>query len=116
MANTVTGNPSSLNCGLEIQQMKLYKKWTKQVKNPNWQEADQLAIYNVQEKLGFIKPVDKGWITTVKDFESLRGFERSPFVRANRGIVRWCWFIGECRAALPLLEIWWHKFVNNLVE
>ena len=70
MANTVTGNPSSSHCGPEIQQMKLYNKWTKQVKNPNWQEADQLAIHKVQQKLGFIKPVDKGWITTVKDFES----------------------------------------------
>ena len=44
MANTVTGNPRSLRCGPDIQQMKLNNKRTKQVKNPNWQEADQLAI------------------------------------------------------------------------
>ena len=45
MANTITGKPSSLHCGPEIQQMKLNNKWMKQVKNPNWQQADQLAIY-----------------------------------------------------------------------
>ena len=46
-----------------------------------------------------------------KQIEKL-GFERSPFVRANRGIMGCCWFIGECRGALPLLEIWSHEFVN----
>jgi len=25
-------------------------------------------------------------------------------------------FIWECGGALPLLEIWWHEFVNKLVE
>ena len=45
MADTITGKPSSLHCGPEIQQMKLNNTWTKQVKNPNLQEADQLAIY-----------------------------------------------------------------------
>jgi len=33
-------------------------------------------------KMGFIKRIDKGWITTVKDLDSWR-FERWPFVRAN---------------------------------
>ena len=31
--------------------------------------------YNILQKFGFIKGVDKGWITTVKDLESWR-FER----------------------------------------
>ena len=43
-ANTINGKPSSFHCGPEIQQMKL-NKLTKQVKNPNCQAADQLAIY-----------------------------------------------------------------------
>ena len=34
------------------------------------------------QKFGFIKRVDKGWITTVKDLESWR-FECYAFVRAN---------------------------------
>ena len=42
-----------------------------------------------KQKFGFIKRVDKGWITTVNDLERWR-FEREPFVRANRGIVGCC--------------------------
>jgi len=38
--------------------------------------------HKVRKKMGFIKRVDKGWITTVKDLESWR-FERLAFVRAN---------------------------------
>ena len=37
-------------------------------------------------KFGFMKRLDKGRITIVKDLESWR-FERLPFVRASRGIV-----------------------------
>ena len=51
MANTITGKPSSFHCGPEIQEMKLNNKWTKQVKNPNWQEADQLAIYKGSQEV-----------------------------------------------------------------
>ena len=39
MVNTITGKPSSLLCQPEIQEV------NETVKNPNWQEADQLAIY-----------------------------------------------------------------------
>ena len=70
-------------------------------------------IRQTKRKFGFIKLVDEGWITTVKDLESWR-FERS--VRANREIVGCCKSIWECGGALPLVEIWWHKFVNKLVE
>ena len=38
-----------------------------------------------KQKFGFIKQVDKGWITTVKNLESWR-FERQPLVRANSKI------------------------------
>ena len=27
-----------------------------------------------------------------------------------------CSFICECGGAFPLVEIWWHEFVNKLVE
>ena len=39
-----------------------------------------LAYLPTKQKFGFIKRVDKGWITTVKDLESCP-FE--PFVRAS---------------------------------
>ena len=39
-----------------------------------------------KDKTGFIKQVDKGWITTVKDLESWR-FECSPFViHSDKGL------------------------------
>ena len=42
----ITGKPRSFHCGPEIQRMKLNNnKWTKQDKNPNWQETNQLTIY-----------------------------------------------------------------------
>ena len=45
-ANTITGKPSSFHCGPEIQQMKLHNEWEKQIKSPNCQKADTLAVYN----------------------------------------------------------------------
>ena len=39
------------------------------------------------QKIGFIKRVDKGWITTVKDLESWR-FERQSFVRAKVSLTK----------------------------
>ena len=45
-------------------------------KNPVCSEAYfSKALYCNKQKLGFIKQVDNGWITTVKDLESWR-FER----------------------------------------
>ena len=64
------------------------------------------------KNISFIKRVEKGWmITTVKDLESLH-------LAYNREIVGCCRFIWECgiRRALPLVETWWHEFVNKLVE
>ena len=66
-------------------------------------------------KFGFIKRVDKGRITTVKDLESWR-FERLPFVRANRGIVGCCWFYEDMEELCYRWKIWWHEFVNKLME
>ena len=37
-------------------------------------------------KFGFIKQVDKGWITTVENLESWR-FERQLFVKANSALI-----------------------------
>ena len=112
MTNTMTGKPSSLNCGPEIQQIKLNNKWTKQVKNSNWQEAHQLATYiQSATKIGFYQT---SWWRL--NYHRQRFWKLTRFRGENRGIVGCCWFIGECRGALPWLEIWWHEFVNKLVE
>ena len=79
-------------------------------------ETVMLPRREIEEgKFDFIKRVDDGRITTVKYLESWR-FERSYFVRANRGIIGCCGFLCGCGGALPLVEIWWDEFVNKLME
>ena len=58
-------------------------------------DGKDFLIILEQLKIGFIKRVDKGRITRVKDLKSLR-FKRRlalSFVRANREIVGRCRFI-----------------------
>ena len=45
-----------------------FKKWP-------WQQERHKSVIWLKQKFGFIKRIDKGWITTVKDLESWR-FER----------------------------------------
>ena len=65
-------------------------------------------LLHQKEKFDFIKRVDKGWITTVKDLESWR-FERYPFVRANRGIVGCC---GLYESVEELCHWWRYGHMN----
>ena len=45
-------------------------------------ETMELRLWESEKKIGFIKRVDKGRITAMKDLESCH-FERYRFVRAN---------------------------------
>ena len=77
-------------------------------------DGDIVCHFSSKQKFVFIKRVDNGWITTVKDLESW-GFERYP--SSERIEELWVlWFIWEYRGALPFVEIWSHEFVNKLVE
>ena len=75
--------------------------WFLVFKETVWQRR-----WESETKFGFIKRVDKGWITTVKDLENWR-FDGSPFVGASRGIVE-CWFIWQRGGAMPSEEMCWH--------
>ena len=59
------------------------------------------------------------WIHSLSQiffFEKHENLVLSNELKVNSKIVSWCWFSWGCGRAFPLLEMWWHAFVNNFMK